>query len=86
MILDLTHTSDPSFFEALDHFGGPVLASHTNCRALVPHERQFSDEQLKLLLQRGAVIGAAAVERLEAPPVPVRAGGDLVGVGEKQLW
>ena len=59
MVLDLTHTSDPSFFEALDHFGGPVLASHTNCRALVPHERQFSDEQLKLLLQRGAVIGAA---------------------------
>ncbi len=59
MILDLTHTSDPSFFEALDHFDGPVLASHTNCRALVPHERQFSDEQLKLLLQRDAVIGAA---------------------------
>ncbi len=59
MVLDLTHTSDPSFFEALNHFDGPVIASHTNCRALVPHKRQFSDEQLKLLLERDGVIGAA---------------------------
>ena len=59
MVLDLTHTSDPSFFEALDHFDGPVIASHSNCRALVPHERQFSDEQLKLLLERDGVIGAS---------------------------
>jgi membrane dipeptidase len=58
MILDATHLSDPSFFQALDAFGGPVLASHNNCRALVPGDRQFSDEQLKLLIERGAVIGA----------------------------
>lgn len=59
MILDVTHLSDTSFFEALDHFGGPVLASHHNCRALVPGDRQLSDEQIRLLIQRGAVIGAA---------------------------
>jgi membrane dipeptidase len=59
MILDLTHLSDPSFYEALDRFSGPVIASHNNCRALVPGGRQFSDEQIKLLIQRGAVIGAA---------------------------
>jgi membrane dipeptidase len=59
MILDVTHLSDTSFFEALDIFGGPVLASHNNCRALVPHQRQFSDEQIRLLIERGAVIGAA---------------------------
>jgi membrane dipeptidase len=58
MILDLTHSSDPSFFQALDQFSGPVLASHNNCRALVPGDRQYSDEQLKLLIERGAVIGA----------------------------
>jgi membrane dipeptidase len=58
MILDLTHMSDISFFEALDLFHGPVMASHNNCRALVPGDRQFSDEQLKLLIARGAVIGA----------------------------
>ena len=59
MILDLTHTSDPSFYQALDCFGGPVLASHNNCRALVPGDRQFSDEQIQLLIQRNAVIGAS---------------------------
>ena len=36
-----------------------MLASHNNCRALVPHQRQFSDEQLKALIDRDAVIGAA---------------------------
>lgn len=59
MILDATHLCDESFWEALDHFHGPVWASHNNCRALVPHQRQFSDEQLKVLIERGAVIGAA---------------------------
>jgi membrane dipeptidase len=59
MILDATHLSDTSFFQALDLFGGPVLASHNNCRALVADGRQFSDEQIKLLIERGAVIGAA---------------------------
>ena len=59
MVLDATHLCDDSFWEALDHFQGPVCASHNNCRALVPHHRQFSDEQLKELISRGAVIGAA---------------------------
>ena len=59
MILDATHLCDVSFWEALEHFHGPVWASHSNCRALVPEERQFSDEQIKALVSRGAVIGAA---------------------------
>ncbi len=57
IILDATHLCDDSFWEALDHFHGPIWASHSNCRALVPHNRQFSDEQIKALIQRGAVIG-----------------------------
>lgn len=59
IILDVTHLSDESFWEALDHFGGPIWASHSNCRALVPDQRQFSDEHIKALVERGAVIGAA---------------------------
>jgi membrane dipeptidase len=58
-VLDTTHLSDPSFFQALEVFAGPVIASHQNCRALVPGERQFSDEQLRLLIERDAVIGAS---------------------------
>lgn len=59
MILDATHLSDTSFFQALEIYQGPVLASHNNCRALVPDGRQFSDEQIRLLIDRDAVIGAA---------------------------
>ena len=59
MILDLTHCAEPGFFEALDCFGGAVHASHNMCRALVPGDRQFSDEQLRRLIDRGAVIGMA---------------------------
>ncbi|HMJ67307.1 MAG TPA: membrane dipeptidase [Cyclobacteriaceae bacterium] len=58
IILDATHLCDESFREALDTFNGHVWASHHNCRALVNHNRQFSDEQLKELIGRGAVIGA----------------------------
>ncbi len=57
IILDATHLCDDSFREAMDHFNGPVWASHSNCRSLVPHNRQFSDEQLRELIGRGAVIG-----------------------------
>lgn len=59
IILDATHLCDDSFWEALDHFNGHVWASHNNCRALVNHNRQFSDEQIKALIDRGAVIGGA---------------------------
>lgn len=59
MILDVTHLSDESFWQALDIFGGPVWASHSNCRALVPDVRQFSDDQIKALIERGAILGAA---------------------------
>jgi len=57
--LDLTHCSDQAFWEALEHYEGLVLASHNNCRALVPHQRQFSDEQLRAIFERDGVIGAA---------------------------
>jgi membrane dipeptidase len=59
LILDVTHLCDECFWEALDLFHGPLWASHQNCRALVPHMRQFSDEQLRALIARGAVIGTA---------------------------
>jgi membrane dipeptidase len=59
MILDVTHLSDQCFDEALDIYGGPVLASHHNCRALVPDQRQLTDDQIKRLVKRGAVIGSA---------------------------
>ncbi|TAM83212.1 MAG: peptidase M19 [Acidobacteria bacterium] len=57
MIVDTTHLTDKGFWQVMESFGGKVLASHNNCRALVPGDRQFSDEQIKALIARGAVIG-----------------------------
>jgi membrane dipeptidase len=59
IILDATHLCDEAFWDAMDLFGGPVWASHNNCRALVGHNRQFSDEMIKILIAKGAVIGGA---------------------------
>lgn len=59
IILDATHLCDDAFWGAMEVHHGPVWASHNNCRALVNHNRQFSDEQIKELISRGAVIGAA---------------------------
>ena len=58
MVLDVTHLADDAFWAALEIFDGPVWASHNNCRALVPGDRQFSDDQIRALIDRDAVIGA----------------------------
>lgn len=57
--MDATHLCDQSFWETMKVYNGPVWASHNNCRRFVPHNRQFSDEQLNELLKRKAVIGRA---------------------------
>lgn len=57
MILDTSHMAEESFFQALDLFGGTVIASHSNVRALVPTDRQLSDEMIRALVAREAVIG-----------------------------
>ena len=43
----------------MDHFHGHIWASHNNCRSLVNHNRQFSDEMIKTLIEKNAVIGVA---------------------------
>jgi membrane dipeptidase len=59
IILDVTHLCDESLRDALDHYSGPLWASHSNCRALANWNRQFTDEQIKELIGRGCVFGMA---------------------------
>lgn len=59
MILDTTHLSDESFREVLELWDGPIFASHQMCRALCPGERQFTDEQIRRLIERDGLIAAA---------------------------
>lgn len=59
IILDLTHLTDTAFYEAMELHHGPVIASHQNCRALIPGERQFTDDQLRHIIERDGVVGGA---------------------------
>jgi membrane dipeptidase len=57
MVLDLVHLSDPSFFDALEHYDLPPMVSHSNARALCAHRRNLSDEQIRMIGERNGVIG-----------------------------
>jgi membrane dipeptidase len=57
LILDVTHLTDEGFDEAMNLYQGPVWASHHNVRKIVPTQRQLTDEQIKRLIERDAVIG-----------------------------
>ena len=57
LILDVTHLTDEGFDQVMEMYLGPVWASHHNVRALAPTQRQLSDEQIKQLIERDAVIG-----------------------------
>ena len=59
MVLDLSHLADDAFWQALELYLGPIMASHNNCRALVPGDRQYSDDQIRAIAQRGGTIGVA---------------------------
>ncbi|GEM_PF-5320 len=59
IILDVTHLNDECFWDALEIYEGPLWASHQNCRSLAPWNRQFADDQIKAVIERGGVLGMA---------------------------
>jgi membrane dipeptidase len=58
MILDLTHMSEVATLQSLDAYPGTIVATHANARAIVPHERQLSDRQIRLIGERDGMVGA----------------------------
>lgn len=58
MTLDVSHLAEESFWEALDQFQSRVIASHSNCREYVPTDRHLSDDMIRALAEREAVIGS----------------------------
>ena len=68
IIHDLSHLAEESFWQLLDLSGGPVMASHSNCRAFVPTDRQLSDEMIKAIARRGGVIGINFYDKFLVPP------------------
>jgi membrane dipeptidase len=63
VVLDTSHMSEESFFDAIDEFTGSIIATHSNCRALVPTDRHLSDEMIRTIVQRGGVIGVVLFNR-----------------------
>lgn len=57
MIHDASHLAEESFWQLCDVAKGPLFASHSNCRSIVPTDRQLSDEMIKAIVARGGVIG-----------------------------
>jgi membrane dipeptidase len=68
IIHDLSHLAEQSFWQLLDLGGGPVMASHSNCRAIVPTDRQLSDEMIRAVARRGGVIGINFFDKFLLPP------------------
>lgn len=67
VMLDLSHLAAAAFWEALEIFGGQVLATHNCCRALCDHDRQFDDRQIQAIVDRGGVMGVAFDDWMLSP-------------------
>ena len=56
MLVDISHVSDKTFYDALEVSRAPMIASHSSCRALCNHPRDMSDDMIKALAAKGGVI------------------------------
>lgn len=59
IIVDVTHLTDEAHWELLSCYDGPICASHHNCRALTPGQRQLTDDMIRSIAERDGVIGTA---------------------------
>lgn len=67
IILDVSHLAEQAFWESLEIFKGPVIATHNCCRVLCDHDRQLDDKQISALVGRDGVIGIAFDDWMLSP-------------------
>ena len=67
MVLDVSHLNEAGFREALERYGGPIVASHSNCRALCDVPRNLTDDQLRAIGASGGVVGVNVYRRFVSP-------------------
>jgi membrane dipeptidase len=68
ILLDVSHLNDPGFWDVIKLATGPLIASHSNCRALTDHPRNLTDEQIKAVADTGGVIGVNSIGTFVSPP------------------
>jgi membrane dipeptidase len=61
IVIDVSHLNDPSFWDVIENTRSPIIASHSNCRAMCNVPRNLTDDQIKAIAERGGVIGVTCV-------------------------
>jgi membrane dipeptidase len=79
MMVDISHVSDKTFWDALETSRAPIFASHSSCRALSNIRRNMSDEMIRALAKKGGVVqvnfGCEFLSQKSADTSPVFRGG-----------
>jgi membrane dipeptidase len=57
IFVDVSHITDQGFWDVLEVSKEPVIASHSNCRALCDHQRNLTDEMIMALIEKKGIIG-----------------------------
>lgn len=67
MVIDVSHCSEQTFYDAIELSKDPVVASHSSCYALYEHPRNLKDDQLRALAENGGVIAINAYPKYVSP-------------------
>jgi membrane dipeptidase len=70
VILDISHLADDAVADAFELWGGPIMASHSNARALVPGDRQITDATAAEVAKRGGILGLSFYQTHLRPKGP----------------
>jgi len=68
VLIDVSHLNDPGFWDVVKFSKTPIMASHSNCRALADHPRNLTDEQIRAVADTGGVIGVNSINLFVSPP------------------
>ena len=60
MIIDVSHINEKGFWDVISASSKPIIATHSNSRALCPHDRNLTDQQVKAIGVKGGLIGLNA--------------------------
>ena len=63
MLVDVSHISEPGYWDVIDMAEKPIIASHSNCKAVCDHPRNLTDDQIRALAQNGGSMGVTFVPR-----------------------
>ena len=75
IMVDVSHASDDVFFDAIAVSEAPIIATHSNARSVTEHQRNMSDEMLRLMAENGGVVQMTLLSSYlrDEPPNPERA-------------